>query len=112
MFESEKFQQALEMFTKAIELCGSNPEFYCNRSDVHMKMENHLLSIEDCQKALDLDPDYSKAYNLIGEAQSMLMKFKEAVNMHTAAIEIDGFNPKFYLRHNIFQLELTYFPLF
>ena len=62
LMRTEKFQEALEMYTKAIDLDGSNPEFYCNRAAAHSKMNNHHLAIEDCQRAIDMDPSYSKAY--------------------------------------------------
>ena len=66
------------MYSKAIELDGSNPVFYCNRAAAHRyedmmmmammmimmthsKMTSHHLAIEDCQRAIDMDPSYSKA---------------------------------------------------
>ena len=45
---------------QAINLDGSNPVFYCNRAAAHSKMNNHHLAIEDCQRAVDMDPSYSK----------------------------------------------------
>ena len=50
----------ISVFFKAIELDGSNPVFYCNRAAAHSKMNNHHLAIEDCQRAIDMDPHYSK----------------------------------------------------
>ena len=58
---TEKFQEALDMYSKAIDLDGSNPVFYCNRAAAHSKMNAHHLAIEDCQRAIDMDPSYSKA---------------------------------------------------
>ena len=56
------------MYSKAIELDGGNPVFYCNRAAAHSKMNNHHLAIEDCQRAIDMDPSYSKAYGRMGLA--------------------------------------------
>ena len=53
---------------QAINLDGSNPVFYCNRAAAHSKMNNHHLAIEDCQRAIDMDPSYSKAYGRMGLA--------------------------------------------
>merc|ERR1712013_344818 len=49
LMRTEKFVEALEMYSKAIELDGSNPVFYCNRAAAHSKMNNHHLAIEDCE---------------------------------------------------------------
>ena len=68
MMRTEKFVDALEMYSKAIELDGGNPVFYCNRAAAHSKMNNHHLAIEDCQRAIDMDPSYSKAYGRMGLA--------------------------------------------
>ena len=68
LMRTEKFVDALEMYSKAIELDGGNPVFYCNRAAAHSKMNNHHLAIEDCQRAIDMDPSYSKAYGRMGLA--------------------------------------------
>jgi hypothetical protein len=55
IFKSRRF-----ICLQAIELDGSNPVFYCNRAAAHSKMNAHHLAIEDCQRAIDMDPNYSK----------------------------------------------------
>ena len=68
LMRTEKFVDALDMYSKAINLDGGNPVFYCNRAAAHSKMNNHHLAIEDCQRAIDMDPSYSKAYGRMGLA--------------------------------------------
>ena len=89
LMRTEKFQEALSMYSKAIELDGSNPVFYCNRAAAHSKMNNHHLAIEDCQRAIDMDPSYSKAYGRMGLAHSSLNKHKEAVDNFKKALELE-----------------------
>lgn len=43
-----------------------NQVFYCNRAAAHSKMNNHYAAIEDCQRAIDMDPNYGKAYGRMG----------------------------------------------
>merc|ERR1719350_1930568 len=88
LMRTEKFVDALEMYSKAIELDGGNPVFYCNRAAAHSKMNNHHLAIEDCQRAIDMDPSYSKAYGRMGLAHSSLEKHKEAVENFKKALEL------------------------
>jgi len=51
---------------RAIELDPSEKIFYCNRAAAHSKLGNHFMAVEDCQRAIDMDPNYSKAYGRMG----------------------------------------------
>jgi len=95
LMRTEKFPDALLMYTKAIDLDGSNPVFYCNRAAAHSKMNNHHLAIEDCQRAVDMDPTYSKAYGRMGLANSSLEKHKEAVENFKKALELEPDNESY-----------------
>lgn len=95
LMRTEKFEEALQMYSKAIELDGSNPVFYCNRAAAHSKMNAHHLAIEDCQRAIDMDPNYSKAYGRMGLANSSLEKHKEAVDNFKKALELEPDNDSY-----------------
>ena len=69
--------------------------FYCNRAAAHSKMNNHHLAIEDCQRAIDMDPSYSKAYGRMGLAHSSLNKHKEAVENFKKALELEPDNESY-----------------
>ncbi|XP_023346944.1 small glutamine-rich tetratricopeptide repeat-containing protein alpha [Eurytemora carolleeae] len=95
LMRTEKFTDALLMYSKAIELDGSNPVFYCNRAAAHSKMNSHHLAIEDCQRAVDMDATYSKAYGRMGLANSSLEKHKEAVDNFKKALELEPDNESY-----------------
>lgn len=95
LMRTEKFVEALEMYSKAIELDSGNPVFYCNRAAAHSKMNNHHLAIEDCQRAIDMDPTYSKAYGRMGLANSSLEKHREAVENFKKALELEPDNESY-----------------
>merc|ERR1712126_444094 len=95
LMRTEKFVDALDMYSKAINLDGGNPVFYCNRAAAHSKMNNHHLAIEDCQRAIDMDPSYSKAYGRMGLAHSSLNKHKEAVENFKKALELEPDNESY-----------------
>merc|ERR1719150_3673541 len=95
LMRTEKFVDALEMYSKAINLDGGNPVFYCNRAAAHSKMNNHHLAIEDCQRAIDMDPSYSKAYGRMGLAHSSLEKHLEAVENFKKALELEPENESY-----------------
>lgn len=95
LMRTEKYTDALLMYSKAIELDGSNPVFYCNRAAAHSKMNNHHLAIEDCQRAVDMDSNYSKAYGRMGLAYSSLDKHKEAVDNFKKALDLEPDNESY-----------------
>jgi len=95
LMRTEKFSDALAMYTKAIEIDGSNPVFYCNRAAAHSKMDNHGQAVEDCQRAVDMDPSYSKAYGRLGLAYSSMDRHKEAVDNFKKALQLEPDNESY-----------------
>ena len=69
--------------------------FYCNRAAAHSKLEQHYAAVEDCQRALDMDPKYGKAYGRMGLAYSSIHKHKEAVDCFKKAMEIEPDNESY-----------------
>ena len=41
---------------RAIEIDNSNQVYYCNRAAAFSKLDNHFAAIEDCKRAIDMDP--------------------------------------------------------
>ena len=55
-----KYEDALELYSKAIELNPRVPAYYGNRSFCHIKMEFYGSALEDANKAIELDKKYIK----------------------------------------------------
>ena len=58
-------------------------------------MNNHYAAVEDCQRAIDMDPKYGKAYGRMGLAYSSIEKHKEAIECFKKAIEIEPENESY-----------------
>lgn len=97
--KADKLDEALLKYTKAIELDGKNPVFYCNRAAVYSKLGNHQQAIKDCNAALSIDSSYCKAYSRLGLAYSSLNRFKEAKECYEKALELDPDNES--LKNNL-----------
>lgn len=54
------FQEAIDHYTKAIELNPTIAVYYGNRSFANMKMESYGYALADANKALELDKTYIK----------------------------------------------------
>ncbi len=83
----EKWDRAIDLFTKSL---ADNPSFfeaYLNRAIAYSKKGEYDKSIADLKKAVQLNPDYPDAYGLMGlvyeikkEYAFALSAYKEALN--------------------------------
>ena len=60
-FKNSKLKEALDLYTRAIDLWPYDHRLFCNRTLCHLKLGEPRNALEDCQKCLYLKPDYSKA---------------------------------------------------
>lgn len=58
---AHKYSQAIDLYTKAIELNSENAVYFANRALAHTKLEEYGSAIQDASKAVEIDPRYSKA---------------------------------------------------
>lgn len=79
LFKEKHFEQAIEYYTKAIEVNPSVAVYYGNRSIAHLKMESYGYALADASKALELDKMYLKGYYRRASANMALGKFKLAL---------------------------------
>jgi len=83
LFNQNKFEEAIEKFTDAINLnieTKKNSIYYSNRANCHNKIENFGLAIEDSNKAIEIDKDYLKSYFRRATANLILSHFDEAIS--------------------------------
>ena len=57
-----KILQAIELYSKAIELNPTNAVYYANRSISHLRLENYGYALADASRAIETDKTYLKAY--------------------------------------------------
>lgn len=89
LMKEEKYQEAIQCYTQAIELDSSNAVFPCNRAAAYGKIGEHQKAIEDCQNALSLDPNYGKAYGRMGLSYHNLNNFQKAKESYSKALELE-----------------------
>lgn len=78
-FKTNKFSTAIELYSKAIELNGSNAVYWANRAFAHIKLEEYGSAILDATKVIEIDPKYSKGFYRRGVASLAMGKFKDAL---------------------------------
>ncbi|KAI3702791.1 hypothetical protein L6452_28543 [Arctium lappa] len=60
-FKSEKFKEACSAYGEGLRLDPSNPVLYCNRAACWFKLGQLERSLDDCNQALLMHPNYRKA---------------------------------------------------
>jgi len=66
LMSGKNYDEAIETYTKAIELDPTNPVYYSNRAAAHSSKGDHLSATGDAEKAIEVDPSYVKAYHRLG----------------------------------------------
>jgi tetratricopeptide (TPR) repeat protein len=82
----QKWDRAVELFTKSIQ---DNPNFfvaYHNRAIAYSKKGEYDKSIEDLKKAVQLNPDYPDAYGLMGLVYEIKKDYPAALQVYREAL--------------------------
>lgn len=62
--KASNFTEAVDNYTKALELEPENAVYYSNRSAAHAKLDNFQKAADDAQRAIDLKPTWGKVRRL------------------------------------------------
>ncbi|XP_047034454.1 small glutamine-rich tetratricopeptide repeat-containing protein beta [Helicoverpa armigera] len=93
--KSDRHREALEKYTRAIELDPSNPVYFCNRAAAHFKLGENEAAVADCTAALGLQPDYGKAHSRLGLALTALERHREARAAYARAAQLEPDNESY-----------------
>ena len=87
LVKEQKYQEALDCYTKSIELDPSDPILYSNRAAMYNNLGKYEEAIKDADKAIELKPNYGKAYLRKGSALSSQNKIDEALKIYKLGLE-------------------------
>lgn len=88
LFKESHYEAACQSYSHAVEACEtlSNPTvvdcfhiYLCNRAFCQIKLENFGSAILDAERAIEINPTFSKAFYRRGAAHAALMKFQLAL---------------------------------
>ncbi|XWS10082.1 hypothetical protein CRYUN_Cryun39dG0045100 [Craigia yunnanensis] len=79
LFKSERFTEACSAYGDGLRLDPSNSVLYCNRAACWFKLGRWELSVEDCDQALSIQPNYIKALLRRAASNSNLERWADAV---------------------------------
>lgn len=85
-------KQAIEYFTKGLEVDSTNAILYSNRSAAHAQLSNWNNALEDAEGAIQSKPDWPKGYSRKGLALLKLHRYESAISAYEKALELEPEN--------------------
>ncbi len=92
-FAADAFQDAIDAFSKAIELDPKNWHAYHGRGIAYNISGKYQQAIADFTKIIELDPKNVSGYTLRGDAYEELGNYEQVVVDYTKVMELDPKDP-------------------
>ena len=92
-FAAKKYEEAIELFTKAIEVSETpNHVFYSNRSACYASLKKYKEALNDATECVKINPSWPKGYTRMGAAHLGLGDLDDAESNYKKALELDPSN--------------------
>eukprot|EP01103_Thecamoeba_quadrilineata_P008408 TRINITY_DN18154_c0_g1_i1.p1 TRINITY_DN18154_c0_g1~~TRINITY_DN18154_c0_g1_i1.p1 ORF type:complete len:490 (-),score=91.99 TRINITY_DN18154_c0_g1_i1:6-1406(-) len=91
-FVQKKHQEAYDIYSELIDLDVKTTlmsTIYCNRAAAGMMINKLKEALDDCDKAIEIDPNYVKAYRRRGTINMKLENYEDAVRDFEKTYEFD-----------------------
>ncbi|MGQ0679201.1 MAG: tetratricopeptide repeat protein [Actinomycetota bacterium] len=98
IFQStEEIQELTTAIDRAIELDPEAPSIYRARSQIHLTLGDGFRAEADASRALEMDESSAETHYLLGTSQLTLGNYVEAVERLHLAVELNPFEPRYYI---------------
>ena len=77
--QANHISEAIEFYTKAINLDGANHVYFSNRSAAYLSQGDAQNALDDANSCLGLKPDFSKGYSRKGAALHSLKRYNDSI---------------------------------
>lgn len=85
-----RLADAIDCYTKAINIDGSNHVYYSNRANIYHQLEDYDAAIADAEKCIELKPSFGKGFLRKADALVATGKREEAMEVLRDGIESCG----------------------
>ncbi|KAI1812115.1 hypothetical protein GGS20DRAFT_559560 [Poronia punctata] len=89
---AKNFDEAIDAFTKAIELAPTNHVLYSNRSAAYASKKDWTSALQDAEKTTEIKPDWPRGWGRKGAALHGAGKLVEAHDAYEKGLELDPNN--------------------
>jgi len=91
-FKKGEFADAVKFYSEAVKSIPRDAKIYSNRAACYTKLTAFDLALKDCDKSIELDPSFVKAYLRKGNALKVMGQTQKAMDVYEKAMEIDPNN--------------------
>lgn len=91
-FAAGNFTEAINYFSKAIQLDGSNNVLFSNRSACYAALHKYMDALDDADTCIALKPDWAKGYVRRGAALHGLRRFADAAAAYEKGLQVEPSN--------------------
>lgn len=89
LYKAQKWVDAIAEYTEAIKRNPKNHAAYSNRAACYTKLMGWARGLEDCNKCIEIKPDFVKAYIRKGKIQHFLKQYNKALETYDAGLKLD-----------------------
>jgi stress-induced-phosphoprotein 1 len=89
LFKAGKFPDAIKFYSEAIKRNPDDPKLYSNRAACYTKLMEFNMAVSDCDKCIEKDPKFVKAYIRKGHALLAMRDTPRAAKAFEDALELD-----------------------
>jgi tetratricopeptide (TPR) repeat protein len=89
VLQSGQIDEAIDLYSEAINLDPTNHLFYSNRAACYVKQSNWKGALADAQKCVEIDPTFGKGYLRLGNALHALKRVEDAINAYKKGLTFD-----------------------
>jgi stress-induced-phosphoprotein 1 len=91
-YKKNRFPDAVEKYTEAIKRDPSNHALYSNRAAAYTKLLALPQALQDCDKCIELKPEFIKAYIRKGKIHFLRKEFQKCLRVYEKGLEYDPDN--------------------
>lgn len=91
-YKSGNYRQAIELYSKAIELCPNSASYYGNRAAAYLMIYKYKEAISDSKISTSLDPKFAKGYMREGKSHLCLGDYAAALRAFEKLKEVEPKN--------------------
>ena len=91
-FSAGKYVEAVNTFSRAIELDRENNVLYSNRSACYAAMHKDKDALDDADKCISIKPDWVKGYVRRGAALHGMRRYADAIGAYEKGLKVDPAN--------------------
>jgi tetratricopeptide (TPR) repeat protein len=88
-FKKGQWADAVKHYSEAIKRNPQDSKIYSNRAACYTKLTAFDLALKDCDKSIELDPAFVKAYLRKGNVLKAMGQIQKAMDVYSKAMELD-----------------------